>query len=455
MNPELVRNLRLECSPQRLVAMPVVLGLVLTVASLTGGFAVVGTTADLAIGALLILWGGRLAADSVLGEMADRTWDSQRMSAIGPWSMTWGKLFGSTVFVWYGALFCLIVTVIAGSWQSANGVPLVAHLIVAGLMCQALALFFSLLLSRGRPERWRFRVTLTQLFAIAVSLPFAIGAALLASDWVPQRTLSWYGFAIPADDFLLATNLSIVAWGIFGCYRLMRAELQCRTGFLGWLGFTVFLAVYWAGLDAASAPLDLRLPGERTLDGWLMAFGVTLVLTYAAAFAEPKGIVRLRRWLRDLRLQSWRRAATETPSWAVSGVVCVICALNAIDLLTPTDATDGVAWLILSILLFASRDIALIYVATLDNRRQRGHQAALVYLVVLYVLIPGLLAGVRAEELVPAFVPILGAGPLMGTLPVLLQLALVLGLLAHRWRGLAGQTTLSPPAPGTPGRPGD
>ena len=38
---------------------------------------------------LCFVWGVRLASDSVANEVRDRTWDTQRMSAISPWSMTW------------------------------------------------------------------------------------------------------------------------------------------------------------------------------------------------------------------------------------------------------------------------------------------------------------------------------------------------------------------------------
>jgi pimeloyl-ACP methyl ester carboxylesterase len=58
----------------------------------------------LLFGVLTILWGTRLAANSILDEMADKTWDWQRLSILSPWTMTWGKLFGATAFAWYGGL---------------------------------------------------------------------------------------------------------------------------------------------------------------------------------------------------------------------------------------------------------------------------------------------------------------------------------------------------------------
>ena len=117
MNPELKRNLWLEFSLHRLVAMPAVLGLIFLGAALgTHPVSDVGvaTTGLILFVGLTGVWGARRAAESVTEEFHSKTWDGQRMSAIGPWAMTWGKLAGSTSFAWYGALLCLAV--VAAVW---------------------------------------------------------------------------------------------------------------------------------------------------------------------------------------------------------------------------------------------------------------------------------------------------------------------------------------------------
>jgi hypothetical protein len=63
---------------------------------------------------------------------------------------------------------------------------------------------------------------------------------------------------------------------------------------------------------------------------------------------------------------------------------------------------------------------------------------ALVYLVVLYVLIPVILAAADWEGALPAFLPYADGHPLIVTLPVLIQVALVGALLAVRWKRVAG-----------------
>ena len=125
LNPEFQRNLWLELTPHRRVAMPVILGAVFLLVYLSSAHQFGDSTATVAAMLyfiLAIVWGTRLAADSVSGEIRDHTWDLQRMSSLQPWSLSWGKLFGSTAFAWYGALLCLVVFAISLSNQGATEV---------------------------------------------------------------------------------------------------------------------------------------------------------------------------------------------------------------------------------------------------------------------------------------------------------------------------------------------
>jgi hypothetical protein len=162
-NPEFRRNLWLELTPQRLVVMPLVLAAIFVVVYLgeegvarwsrgVAGYGGLATSAQAIYLALVLLWGGRQAAGAVTDEIRDRTWDGQRLSALGSWSMAWGKLFGSTVFSWYGALLALAVYAASASTQSPPPVVTreVIVLLAEGLLCQATALLASLLYLRHK-----------------------------------------------------------------------------------------------------------------------------------------------------------------------------------------------------------------------------------------------------------------------------------------------------------------
>ncbi len=149
MNPELLRHVWLEINPHRLIAMPVVLTLIFFMAYSMNDYNFgipLSHTALWIFGAIGLLWGARVASDAVAEELRDKTWDTQMMSAMEPWSMTWGKLFGSTVYTWYGSVLCLLV--FAFNSEYSNYGTLSKSLLIAlctAIFCQAFGMLISLL----------------------------------------------------------------------------------------------------------------------------------------------------------------------------------------------------------------------------------------------------------------------------------------------------------------------
>ena len=94
MNPEFQRNLWLEASPRRLawagLALAAIYGAALLI-GWRGGMLIPGFAGWLVFGITAVLWGPRIAGRAVGDEVADRTWDFQRLSALEPWTMTWGS----------------------------------------------------------------------------------------------------------------------------------------------------------------------------------------------------------------------------------------------------------------------------------------------------------------------------------------------------------------------------
>ena len=82
MNPELKRNILIEITPQRLLAMPLILGLIFAAAwalEKTEGLII---TTEVMFWLLIYLWGTRKAAGAFDSEMANNTWDSQRLGDV-------------------------------------------------------------------------------------------------------------------------------------------------------------------------------------------------------------------------------------------------------------------------------------------------------------------------------------------------------------------------------------
>jgi hypothetical protein len=441
MNPEFRRNLLLELTPHRLVVMPLILLLLYGAAGLVEGGEAASSVAGFVMLILLVAWGTRLAADAVLGEVAGRTWDSQRMSALEPWPMGWAKLLGSTIFVWYGG----ILSIPALLYGRADDVLDLLRIITVGLFAQALALFVSLVIQRLRPERLRFQVTQAQLAGL-------VGAILLwnALHWhYPE--IDWYGFTFWGAEFTLVSGLIFLAWCCLGVYRLMRAELQFRCWPAGWAAFTVFCAIYVAGF-APRRLVDVVVfsPNEAMILRLLLAYFAVTALTWLAAFAEPKGFVRLRRWRDTARAGSLRRILGVLPSW-LPGLLLAIAACILLVVLSqfsegeyflsgrmhgPTTSGPISAFAV-ALLLFLLRDIGILHLVTMDGRTRHTLMSALVYFGVLYAILPAILFSLDLGKVVPVLLPSPSGQPAVVILPVLLQVILTVGLIGYRWRRLA------------------
>jgi len=154
-NPEFARHIWLEMSPHRVIGLPVVILLISLLS-----WSIDGELTDLASPAMgmavvLLLWGSHLAAESVLSEIRERTWHAQRMSALSPWQLAWGKLLGSTLFAWYGTVLCLLLYLFASATPWPERLPTVLFVVQAGLMVQAATMLLCLSSMPRNPSQGR------------------------------------------------------------------------------------------------------------------------------------------------------------------------------------------------------------------------------------------------------------------------------------------------------------
>lgn len=452
LNPEFTRNLWLQLSLQRLIAAPIVIGI---------GFALLllgeMPRADMAEAAgwffylLVGFWGTRRAADALAEEVAGNTWDAQRMSALGAWPMSWGKLLGGTVFVWYCAALCLAVYVYA-AWPGATATRILVDLAVfvgTGLLGQTVALASCLaILGRGAQGR-RLPVTLSQLIGLAVILQVPFGDYVDPVVGGVPVDASWYGMPVQTALFGLLSLAAFLAWALVGVYRLMRVELQYRSYPVVWLAFVAFLALYAEGFlyRALSAP-------DVPVSAWLaLPAAIAAALTYLALFIQPKDIVRYRWLAAAIAERRWAGALTLTPLWLPGFAVTVLlaAAFVVLDPGTPARLQTALRTMpelsqllsldrlaagrlpaVLACLLFMTRDIAFVLFLNFNPRRRRADVAALIYLIVLYAALPGLATMLGAQVLLPIFFPAPWAHPLLVVLPPAVEAAIMIALLAWR-----------------------
>ena len=427
MNPELRRNLWLELTIHRLIALPVGLGLLFmlvhTWSTEHPAETLVTTAVTFFVG--FALWAGTHAGDAVMGEVRGRTWDGQRMSAVEPWSMTWGKLAGAPSFAWLGCATCLVVYLLVA--QSPRAPKTALFLVMGAVLVSAIALIASTIASRKAVVR-------------SSSTAWVIGIALvIVGPWMSILTsgegdISWWGRGWTRIDFLLVSTTLFAAWGIFGAYRLMCQELRVRTVPWAWVAFLLFVCVYIAGLgirpsDTARQQLNMLLIGGLV---------VTLAATYPMLIAESGGAMAVRRLLLRGKQREWRRLLEETPLWPVSlAMALVFCVLTMLLAGKPRESEDVLRALVFApvpLFLLAARDSALVMFFAFARQPRRAEAAALFYLLLAYWLVPMLLRAAGANGVADLILPPFWERPGFAAAVFAVQAAAMIAAAVWRWR---------------------
>ena len=412
MNPEFIRNVWLELTPRRVLLMVAVLGLIFFAATLVGGSWTPSETASWLYYLIVVVWGSRSAALSVVGEIRDRTWDGQRLSALNASTMTWGKLFGSTVYNWFGGAICLgmlLVSVVSHVGLATALLELVYYAGI-GVIAQAAALLASLLAVGRQQSHSRFEIFVYQMAGIVAAVAVwwiwsvADPVASLLSGKPAVDFITWYGRAIDARVFLLASVAVFAGWTLVGCYREMRLELKMRNGPLVWLGFLLFMGIYVAGFDVwlSSGLKSWDVVGLRLL----LAATAYVALTYVMVLVEPKDPVHYRWMFGQIGQGHVVNALAGFQAWMMSYAAAFALAA-ALSLWLTHDAQAAAVGqpLVVTVMGFVTRDVALfVLMQTLPGKR-RGDYAALAILLVLYVLAPVIANGLHAEGLLMLFFP--------------------------------------------------
>ncbi len=441
-NPEFRRNLVLELTQYRLVAMPCVLVLTMllayAIATEPGKLYAAGWTAFALFTAITLFWGTQLAVASISDEFRDKTWDQQRLSALDPWTLTWGKLLGAPVFAWYGGAFCMPVF-IAGMQHEPGGPPalaLAALMLGTTLMMHALGLLSALLTPRS--GRRSSMAIFALLFLLMAGGPLVSG--LMKSD-----PITWWGIRWNAMWFSVASSWVFAAWAVTGVYRSLSTELQVRTMPVAWLSLAAFLSFYMTGFAVG----HMAIRSVPTVFA-LIAFGITLTMTYASVWIERRDVISVHRLVLRFKAGNMRRTAEETPCWLATVPFVLLFALfllargdiPVLDLLPDRFFAE----LPLTLLLLALRDIALLYFFSFTDKRRNVEVAVIVYLGMLYWLIPALLSALGLGPLANLILPPLLSNPTLALVVAALQAVIAAWLAIARWRKRLG--AIAPPAPG-------
>lgn len=430
MNPELRRNLWLELTAHRLVAMPVVIFLILVLIASRDVSGWAETVYSSAVGFLVVivhLWGTYKASEAVTDEVRDRTWDWQRLSALDPWRMAWGKLTGATAFTWYGAILCVLAMAVAvlGGAQRRAAPIFICGLVASGIALHGAALAASLLASR-KSSRLGHRIGLLFIFPVA-----AAGFVMLAiPDQLRPESLEWYGRRFESMRFYSALAVILAMWAVLAAYREMARELKVRLLPWAFPAFALFLAALFAGYGER-AP---RMGSTFALSGLVVSLG----LTYYGLFADVTTATTLRRLAFHGRARHWRRLLEELPLWTTTLALAMPFALLGAQILvqeTPLAIMPRSAALYpVAVLLMVARDCALYVFFALSPRSRGPESVTLLYIALLSWIAPAVLALAGMAALAKLFMPFGSMNGWEAALVMGAHLAVVGVLIAWRWR---------------------
>ena len=464
MNPELQRNLWLDATPRKLAFVAAgVAGVFAAVWLLDRGRHAYAVTfaGSLVYFATALAWAPRAARASVTDEVRGGSWDVQRLCALTPWEMTWGKLAGATARPWAGAAAGLTLAALqlasTSSLRHAGFWMLVALGLAVTLQASGLAtglIDVRRARASGRPLSGRapgLLLLMLGLFSVAALVWMRArigrvlsGLALHASAGAPAAPVWWFGHAFGPLGFAALSLMLLAVWAVVWAWRLMRLELQFVNAPWLWAGFLAFAGLYVIGFDPGDA---VASAGAARLSA---AAHLWAALAYVAAFAEPADRVRARQFGAALRGRQPARVLSHLPLPALPSALALAGGLLVAGLYA-RDGDPELAIGVLAALAFFTRDLGIVTWRRFAGHGAQGDAGVLVLLLALYLAGAGLgrvFGGLHGEAL---FWP-------SRTLP---GLSLAAGLVEAAVAWLLARAAIARPAPprrsawptSTPARP--
>ena len=393
MNPELQRNLWLEATRRQLITTGLILGVIFFVVWLVDrgrdahDFILTGAAVFTGCG---LVWGPREARASVVNEVYNRTWDFQRLSALPPWTMTWGKLAGATCRPWMfaGAALILAFLQLASISSFAHALFWVLIGLGGAVFLQASGLAVGLIEIRKARAISRLPGLRSPALGVLMLILVAVGGlvwrrthpglffGLGGEETAPS--LIWWGMVCDRVAFAAASLMVVAGFAVLWAWRMMRFELQMTNAPWAWLLFVVCAGLYAAGFEAPG--------GDTTFEVRLTFAAVAFALcAYVSAFTEPADRVRTRRFAAAIPALDWGRLWWTLPSPVVPAKLAILSALIVAVIQWRTGEAASAAF-DLALIAFFVRDLGLIAALRFAPRGRGGDLGVLACLVLLYLV---------------------------------------------------------------------
>lgn len=405
-NPELVRNFWTEISPNRIIVMPLILGAIYTLIYFTNGSDWMGAAKYFSVFAFLLLvnmWGTLLASRAVVDEVNNRTWTMQLMTPLTPGQMTVGKLFGSTVYPWYGGILVMTVYGVTSHLSGdAHWIEDMGMYIFNGVLSHGAALSFSMMNIRKDRDKKKY-LPYTNFMA-----GFILGTGLHTMYSVLQsgnNYFTWYNISITIEDIGLITMFLFASTAVISVYRNIRLELGHVNSPVFFL-IILFLSIfYFSGYRVIGKEMNM---GERVFLTVIWSASHILLSFIVFIFYEQKNPVAIRLTMDLIKRRDWKRFFVSIPVWLVS--------ISLLIILVPVDALVSILYIddlkgfnqffMLSLALFVMRDLFFFLIMNFLIKPGRADTLALIYLILLYILGPAIFYAAGSYDLLALLIPL-------------------------------------------------
>lgn len=410
-----------------------------------------------------LLWGVSRVVDSIREEINAHTWDFQRLSALPPFSLLFGKIFGGAAFALfttltlYGIGLFLLLAYPEGSVTQSFDKPqafswrrnftgfedeflqqylqlgLISFL---SLMLAYLAAFAATVqMARGLKNKKKFGDALLKGSALLVGAAFIYPSMALIKT---SEIFNWYSADFTGYGLILYLLSFCILWALYAGYQNMRGELQFSVTPFGMILFAVTSVFVMCGFLSSGKFLELELQEQLAIYAGL-CFCYFLALSLFLCFTENISLLRYRKTIDSFKSGKWATAWTASPRWTYLFALTILSLFLffafSIDL---KDNFVKITLVLLNLLFFSVRDLAIWHILNFKNPMKAHHITFIIYLIIAYGALPYLLSlSTNDHQLVYILVPDVenferSAEIRYHTLfPPLAQATLALGYLVH------------------------
>lgn len=448
-NPEFAKNLWIEFTPLRLIVLPAILFIVVVLVYMNGDPQIkawenVHLAATIGFVFVGMLWGIKTASDAILDEYNERTWDWQKMSSIGPWKLAFGKLFGSTIYNWYGAIWCMLVYFVSAAFIENTQMELKKGILLIISMISLHGLLILTALQIVRKSDGRKKIKSNRIFIIGIFLLGIVSNVFTMvqgfSKW--HGDVSWYGIKMDYWYISLITAIFYCSWIIAGLYRAMRSELQFSDTPVWWTAFIFSNFFMQMGNFVGGNTFTI---GAGITVALASTFIQLVVMIYFMALSESKDVVNFRFLLKSLKLRNYKLFFQNVPLWIYSIPYMIIFGLLTIIIFLSIPLNDKVAdflkmikveqniqmlYIFIAIICFIIRDLGVLLLLNFSPKSKRADSAMIIYLLLMYSFLPIFTRNFGISVL---FYPNI----VSGSLPLLIipatEAAIIIFFLVRRW----------------------